>query len=138
MKKLLYQDTSIVFELNELIPCIEFKPKGLPSSPEHLRQAYFMLIKFCEENISSHSNLTVLIDIRETDGITSQDNEWIASEIVPRFISLGIKKLALVDGLTEFAHITSEEFMELSMRSPIQHRVFKEVGSAQNWLSNTN
>lgn len=138
MKKLLYQDSSMLFELNESIPCIEFKPKGLPNSPEHLREAYFMLIKFCEENINAHSDLKVLIDIRETDGITSQDNEWIASEIVPKFISLGIKRLALVDGVTELAHITSEEFIELSMRSPIQHRVFKEVGSARDWLSKTN
>ena len=138
MKKLLYQDDSILFELNEALHCIEFKPKGLPKSTDHLKSAYFILVRYCEDYISSYPDLSILIDIRDTDGITAQDNEWIASEIIPKLIALGIKKLALVDGITELAHITSEEFLELSMRSPIQHRLFKDVESGYRWLGNRN
>jgi len=138
MKQLLHQDESMLFELNRILPCIEFKPKGLPRSPEHLKEAYYMLVRFCENNITPYNNLKVLIDIRETDGITSQDNEWIASEIIPRFIALGIKKIALIDGVTELAHITSEEFIELSHRSPIEHRLFKDAESGRQWLANSN
>jgi hypothetical protein len=138
MKTLLYQDESILFELNETLPAIEFKPKGLPRSPEHLKQAYYMLVRFCEEQTKLYEELNILIDIRDTDGITSQDNEWIAAEIIPKLIGLGIKKLALVDGVTEMAHITSEEFLELSMRSPLQHRLFKEPESGRAWLLHQN
>jgi hypothetical protein len=130
----LYQDESVLYQLNSLVPCIEFKPKGLPKSTEHLKEAYLLLVKFCDEIIPNQNGLGVMIDIRETDGITSQDLEWVTSEIVPRFIALGVKKLAVVDGVTELAHITTEEFMELSMRAPIQHQLFKGPEIARQWL----
>jgi hypothetical protein len=130
----LYQDESVLYQLNPLVPCVEFKPKGLPKSTEHLKQAYHMLVNLCNELVPRQNGLGVMIDIRETDGITSQDLEWVTAEIIPRFIAMGVKKLAVVDGVTELAHITSEEFLELAVRSPIQHQLFKGPENARQWL----
>jgi hypothetical protein len=131
---ILYQDESVQFQLNPLIPCIEFVPNGLPKSTEHLQGAFTMLVNFCSENIGAHKGLGVMIDMRKTDGITSQDNEWVASHIVPKFIALGISKIAVVDGVSELSHITAEESQELMVRMPVQNRLFKEPEIAWAWL----
>lgn len=136
--QLLNKFENFTISFDEKVPGIICTALGHPKSSEYLHSVFKQVIKTCEEYGLKYENLTVLMDFQHAGGATSEDTEWVSTYVNPKLANAGVKKLAVLNPVEEYARISIQEYMELPPSGDMKLRLFGDHNSAMQWLREVN
>ncbi len=126
----------ISIEIAENAPFL--KATWKPAS-EDMDDKYFQTINLTYVELAQKHTLQGLcIDIQHfTYTIHPDIQEWVANEILPQLINLGIKRIAFNVSQDMIAQLSVEQTMEENTEIPLQVFYFSEISEAEAWLKKT-
>jgi hypothetical protein len=131
-----YQDSSVVLEIDETVPCILTRFLGYPRSSDHIRQILDISYQAACEYLRHHPKLHSLIDGKNAKTVLPEDVEWINKIHAKRMAELGVKYTAITTPRSVFAEISLEEIKDGFQAFHRVVRFFENVKQAREWLIN--
>lgn len=114
MEKVYYQDDYSTLAINETLPCLFQKFKGIAHSSDHYKKIQDISINLISEKLHHFENLNLLVDSSEAGSITLEDIEYHRNQVMPLLYSKGIRFIAYVPPTAKISRIIfSEVFRDL-------------------------
>ncbi len=100
-------------------------------------QEYRTVLNSALDFMKEHKSPNWLLDLSKRGEISSEDQLWVLTDVLPSTFKLGLKRLAIVseEELNESAHQFREKNMQTFEKYGIKVSVFKSSYEAELWLA---
>jgi hypothetical protein len=101
--------------------------------------AYKMATSRTIDFVEEYHLKTYIVDYSQTEFIITPDlQEWLANELIPRLVEVGLKRLAVVPSTDFVASLAveqaNEEINEVNKAVDFRLRMFKDKEMAMDWI----
>ncbi len=128
----LFENDYYRISLDVSVPCLEWTAKKFMPSSE-FRTSEEKSLQFFTEQKTKYPNLQWYVAARDLGVLSSEDTEWVASVILPKFAALGLKKEAFVVPKSAFGKLALDNYTS-DAGETIAIEVFDGEATAKQWL----
>lgn len=115
---------------NNATQCVYMDWDGYATSREFREGTEYMLTLLKENNAGK-----VLADIKDMTLISTDDQNYVQFNFLPRAIEAGFRAIAIVRPLNYFNAVAIETISYRVRQTVVQIRVFDDVKTATDWIS---
>lgn len=107
-----YSDSYATIEWDQAAKCIRTTLTGIPRHSHHFRLVQRKRLEFVSLLKDRVSEVTLLTDSRKAGPLIPDDITFFRTKVVPRFASLGIRKVAVIEPESIFSKLVIRDMME--------------------------
>ena len=129
----LFENEYVILSIDEQVPCLEWTGKKgfLPS--QIFRRSEEKSLQFYSEYHETYPAMQWLVNAREIGVVSPADMQWVADEILPQFVAMGLTKEAFVIPVKEFGKM-SVSYYGSTVGQSMDIRIFENIEAAKKWL----
>lgn len=134
MEKVYYQDDYSTLTINEMLPCLFQKFKGMAHSSEHYKKVQDFSLTLVTQKLQHFKRLNLLIDSSQAGSITLEDIEYHRTKVMPILYDKGVRFIAYVPPSKKISKLI---FDEIFYNLDLEKLVIKQFNSsveAKRWL----
>jgi len=130
---ILFENRSVRVSLDTEVPCLEWVATQNVLS-EEFRESEYESLKQYEILKQKYPTLEWFVDARKLEGLHTEDTEWVANVILPKFADLGLTKEAFILPSNIFGQFTIEDYKDEVADRRVTIHMFDDVEKAKKWL----
>ncbi len=128
----LFENEYVEISLDETVPCLVWiGKKYMPS--ETFRESEEKSLRFYIEYKKKYPKLQWFVDASEISIVKSEDTQWVADNILPKFAKAGLRKEAFVIPKRAIGKMTIHRYVS-EAGDVIEIHIFDTVEAAKSWL----
>jgi hypothetical protein len=115
---------------NEELKCLHDTWYGAFGTQENFRKVLLTILEKCRE--PENRSAMMLTDVSNMAGSFDSSNEWIQTEMTPKFVQNGLKYHAMVIPKNIFSKLSVKDYIQ--KLELLEIRQFGEIEEAKKWL----
>jgi hypothetical protein len=128
----LFDSIFVRISLDEEVPCLEWIGKQFIPSAQ-FRESEQKSLELFREYKARFPRLEWFVDARSIGPIAPDDTRWVAQDLLPEFLSAGLKKEAFLVPTSSVGKLVLTNY-ESQAGGQILIQVFDSEGAAKQWL----
>jgi hypothetical protein len=126
---IIHETPYLKLEIDTELQCLIQHWRGFCTS-EQFRAGIMKSIEVMTENHLSN----ILTDTRDQDLIRKEDTDWLSQEMLPIFLSSGLKAQAFILPQDLFTKVSVQNYQEVTDNVPVKIAYFNNTEDSIAWL----
>jgi len=122
----------VTISIDESVPCLEWVGKQFIPSKE-FRASEEKSLEFFLQYKKKYPRLEWCVDARDIGPVPPQDTQWVADNILPKFLAAGLKKEAFVVPKSALGKISVKNYTSHAGKV-LEIMMFGTIEEAKDWL----